>query len=95
MLYGMTHARHVPSGSISRKHVPALTVAGTLFSLTYIAYTMALNNGPLGYVNAIRGGAGVLVGSVVGFVFLKERITLNKLAGLAFIIAGSTLLALS
>lgn len=95
VLYGMTHARRVPSGSISRKHVPALTVAGTLFSFTYIAYTMALNSGPLGYVNAIRGGAGVLAESLIGFELLKERITPNKLLGLELVVAGSTLLALT
>ncbi len=94
VLYAMTHARRVPSGSITRRHLPSLVGIGTLFALTYIAYTLALSSGPLAYVNAIRGGAGVLVGSVMGFVFLKECVTPNKLAGLALVIAGSALLAL-
>lgn len=94
-LYLMTRIRRVPTRSITRKHAPSLALIGTLFASTYICYTVALHNGPLGYVSALRGGGAVLMGSVIGFIALKERLTFNKIAGLACIVSGLALLATS
>ncbi len=77
-----------------RQQTKPLLIAGLLFGLSYAAYILALVTGPLAYVMAIRNSSALLIGSLIGFWFLKEPFTKPKAAALILTLAGSTLLAL-
>ncbi|HVV66959.1 MAG TPA: DMT family transporter [Candidatus Saccharimonadales bacterium] len=76
-----------------KQQAKPLLITGVLFGLSYAAYILALGSGPLAYVIAVRSGAALLIGSLIGFWFLKEPFTKPKFAALILILAGSTLLA--
>jgi drug/metabolite transporter (DMT)-like permease len=77
-----------------KQSIKSLSVTGTMFGGTFAMYLMALNSGPLAYVSAIRTSA-ILVGAVIGGLWLKESITKIKIIALVFIGAGSIILGLS
>ena len=54
---------------------------------TYLLILFAFTLERAGYVSAVREFS-IVIGSVFGFVFLKEKITVNKTAGILFILAG-------
>lgn len=93
-LYVAAKMTRVSEPSQVRKYSKSLLITGTLFGLSYGAYTLALASGPLAYVTALRSGSALLIGSIIGFWFLKESFTKPKFAALILILTGSTLLAL-
>ncbi len=70
----------------------SLARVGTTLSAAYLFYTMAASSGPLAYVSSIRSSGNVL-GSMLGYVYFKERATKRKLISIGIIIFGSVLLA--
>ena len=54
---------------------------------TYLLILFAFTLERAGYVSAVREFS-IVIGSVFGFVFLNEKITLNKAAGIIFILSG-------
>jgi uncharacterized membrane protein len=76
-----------------KQYAKPLLLAGLLFGLSYAAYILALVSGPLAYVMAIRSSCALLIGSLIGFWFLKEPFTKPKYVALILIFIGSTLLA--
>ena len=54
---------------------------------TYLLILFAFTVERAGYVSAVREFS-IVIGSVFGFVFLKEKITVNKAAGILLILAG-------
>ncbi len=54
---------------------------------TYLLILFAFTFERAGYISAVREFS-IVIGSIFGFVFLNEKITLNKIAGILFIITG-------
>ena len=54
---------------------------------TYLLILFAFTLERAGYVSAVRESS-IVIGSVFGFVFLKEKITVKKAAGIILILAG-------
>jgi uncharacterized membrane protein len=75
-------------------HKKTLAITGTLFGLSYGSYVLALSNGPLAYVTALRSSSALLTGSLIGFVVLKEVFTKVKALALILILTGAALLAI-
>jgi uncharacterized membrane protein len=76
-----------------KQKVKNLGVIGTLQGSSYTTYLLALSAGPIAYVAAIRS-SNVLIGSLLGIVFLKEKLTVYKAVSFALILAGGAFLAL-
>ena len=76
-----------------KKNVKNLGVIGTLQGSSYTTYLIALSAGPIAYVAAIRS-SNVLIGSILGIVVLKEKLTIYKAVSFGLILVGGTLLAL-
>jgi uncharacterized membrane protein len=62
--------------------------------LTYLIILFAFRQGPASYIVAVREMS-VAIGSVMGFVFLRERLTPRKIAGITAITAGLVLIKLA
>jgi drug/metabolite transporter (DMT)-like permease len=57
---------------------------------TYLMILFAYRLGPASYIVAVREFS-VVIGALLGFIFLRERITLKKVVGMAAIVAGIVL----
>ena len=77
-----------------KRQSKTLFLTGALFGLSYVAYIFAISSGPLAYVTALRNSSALLVGSFIGFWFLKESFAKHKLIAILLILLGSTFLAL-
>jgi len=64
---------------------------GSMGTYLIILYTFTL--GPVGYVVAVRE-CSVVVGSILGFVLLREEVTARKVAAIALIVTGVALIKL-
>lgn len=80
--------------STIKRHTRTLFLSGTLKGTSYLLYVFALDSGPLAYVSTIKS-ASILMGSLVGFVYFKERATKVKVIALALITVGSVILGLA
>jgi uncharacterized membrane protein len=76
-----------------RKNLRELSLIGTFQGVSYLTYLLAIGAGPIAYVTSIRG-SNVLMGSLLGIVLLKERLTRPKIASFFLITVGSILLAI-
>jgi uncharacterized membrane protein len=77
-----------------KRNIKSLSITGVMFGGTFAMYLIALSTGPLAYVSAIRSST-ILIGAVLGGLWLSEPITRVKVAALIFIGVGSVALALS
>ncbi|MFD1871501.1 DMT family transporter [Hymenobacter bucti] len=69
------------------KLVPSLiTVAG--YGLGFYFFSFALKTIPMGVAYAIWGGVGIVLVTIIGFVFLKQKLDFPALAGIALIVIG-------
>lgn len=65
---------------------------GLLQGATYLTYLLALVEGPLGYVGAVRS-TNILMGSILGAYLLKERFSTQKQISLSLLLGGTVLIA--
>jgi uncharacterized membrane protein len=72
-------------------HGKYIVFIGTVSLGTYLMILFALTMAPVSYIVAVREFA-VVIGAILGFVFLKEKITLQKLAAIVLIAAGMILI---
>ncbi len=77
-----------------RKSIRELSIIGSLQGASYTTYLLAVGAGPLAYVSSVRS-SNVLIGSVLGILLLKEKLTRAKLLSFGLIAAGAILLAFS
>ncbi len=68
-----------------------ISIIGTLQGLTYATYLLAVASGPIAYVSALRG-TNILMGSILGIIIFKEKLTKPKVVSFLFIIMGAALL---
>jgi small multidrug resistance pump len=69
------------------KLVPSLiTIAG--YGLGFYFFSFALKAIPMGVAYAIWGGVGIVLVTIIGFVFLKQKLDFPALAGIALIVIG-------
>lgn len=73
--------------SFIRKSIPTLLSFGLIAALSYTLYILALSSNFVAYVSAIRS-SNVVIGSVLGILFLREELTKQKLFSLVLIILG-------
>jgi drug/metabolite transporter (DMT)-like permease len=71
---------------LKREH-RRIVSGGVLVMGAYFLVLGAMEQAPVSYVGAVRG-AGVLVGAVFGWVFLKERFGLTRVIGAVLIFGG-------
>jgi transporter family protein len=69
-----------------------LIVTGTLQGTSYTTYLLAMAAGPVAYVTTIRS-SNILIGTALGIVLLRERLTKPKLLSLVLILVGGIVLA--
>lgn len=93
VLGSMALASGVRLFSGCRGHIREVMTAGTLLGASSASYFLALGNGPLAYVAAVRSSSSVM-GSLLGVYVLREKLTRQKVVCLALILAGGALLAL-
>ncbi len=68
-----------------------LSIIGTLQSTTYATYLLAVASGPIAYVSALRS-TNILMGSALGMLVFKEKLTRPKFVSFALIVAGAVFL---
>lgn len=74
------------SNQFTRLGPSLLTVAG--YGLGFYFFSFALKTIPMGVAYAIWGGVGIVLVTVIGFIFLKQRLDFPALAGIALIVTG-------
>jgi drug/metabolite transporter (DMT)-like permease len=86
-----------------RRRWPAIRLDGELgkmaigAAISVTAYGVviwAMSRAPMGQVSALRETS-ILFAALIGVVFLKERVTLRRLAGAAMIAGGAVALSMS
>ncbi len=80
--------------TIARVHWPVITLIGVASLGTYLLILYAYTQGPVGYIVAVRESS-VVIGALLGWIFLKERLTLLKATGLLAIVGGLVLIKAS
>lgn len=88
-------AMHFSKQRITRKVRPLMkhmTAIGALQGTSYASYLVAISAGPIAYVTAIRG-TNILMGSLLGIVLFREKLTKPMIVSYLLIIAGSLSLA--
>ncbi|MCL2793526.1 MAG: EamA family transporter, partial [Spirochaetaceae bacterium] len=60
----------------------------------YLMILFAFTMGKVGYISALREFS-IVIASVLGFLFLKEKPTIGKIAGIIFVLAGLVCIRLS
>jgi uncharacterized membrane protein len=77
-----------------KQNISSLSVAGTMFGLSYAAYLLAISTGPLAYVTALRTST-ILLSTIGVAMYLRESVTRVKIFALILIGTGSMILVLS
>ena len=78
----------------ARVHWQVITLIGVASLGTYLLILYAYTQGPVGYIVAVRESS-VVIGALLGWIFLKERLTLLKATGLLAIVGGLVLIKAS
>ena len=81
------HRHGGPILPVAREHLYSILVIGVGSPGTYLMILFALTTGPVSYIVAVREFA-VVVGALLGFVFLGERLTFSKAVGIVAITLG-------
>lgn len=79
--------------SMLKNNLKNLGLIGTLQGSTYTTYLLAISAGLIAYAAAIRS-SNVLIGSILGILILKEKLTVYKAVSFVLILVGGALLAL-
>ena len=74
------------SQQFSRLGPSLLTVAG--YGLGFYFFSFALKAIPIGVAYAIWGGVGIVLVTLIGVFYLKQRLDLPALLGIALIVVG-------
>ncbi len=90
----ISSGRAVAWGQTIRKFWREILIIGIGSMGTYLIILYAFSLGPVGYVVGVREFS-VVVGAVLGAVFLKEAITPRKVAAIAMVVIGVILIRLS
>jgi uncharacterized membrane protein len=79
------------AGKLLRAHLPETLIIGFGCTGTYILILWAMQFERASYVVSLREFS-VVIASLLGFVFLKEKLTFLKIVGIVFITAGILLI---
>ena len=74
------------SQQFSRPLPSVLTVLG--YGLAFYFFSFSLKVIPLGVAYAIWGGVGIVLVTLIGLFFFKQRLDLPAVVGIALIVAG-------
>ena len=78
----------------ARVHWQAIALIGGASLGTYLLILHAYTQGPVGYIVAVRESS-VVIGALLGWIFLEERLTPLKATGLLAIVGGLMLIKAS
>ena len=76
---------------VMRVYWPYILLIGLGSQATYLLILYAYTMGPISYIIAARESA-VVIGTVLGFLFLNERLTAFKTIGIIAIFGGLVLI---
>ncbi len=93
VLYVNIRLKHVNEFGGLKKHLRNLGLTGSLQGTSYTTYLLAISTGPIAYATALRS-SNVLIGSLLGIVLLKEKLTKPKILSFSLILIGGVVLAL-
>lgn len=74
------------SNQFSKPLPSVVTVVG--YGLAFYFFSFSLKAIPVGVAYAIWGGVGIVLVTLIGLVFFKQRLDLPALAGIGLIVAG-------
>ena len=95
LLTPMVVKRHFRTlGQLARQYMSHAIIIGVGSIATYLIILYAFTMGQVGYIVAVREMA-VVLGSLAGIIFLKERFTLAKAAAIPTIVIGILFIKLS
>ena len=95
LLTPMVVKRHFRTlGQLARQYMSHAIIIGVGSIATYLIILYAFTMGRVGYIVAVREMA-VVLGSLAGIIFLKERFTLAKAAAIPTIVIGILFIKLS
>ena len=80
--------------TMARAHWRTIALIGVASLGTYLLILYAYTRGPVGYIVAVRESS-VVLGSLLGWYFLQERLTLLKVTGILAIVGGLVLIKAS
>jgi small multidrug resistance pump len=69
------------------KPLPTMVVIAG-YGLAFFLLSIVVNTLPVGIVYAIWSGAGIVLVAIVGLVWLKQRLDVPAMVGIAMILAG-------
>jgi len=78
------------SNGFSRPYALAAVVAG--YSCAFYFLSLALRTMPIGIAYAVWSGTGVVLISLIGWIFYRERLGASALVGMALIVIGVVIL---
>lgn len=93
LLISMIVTRQKMDREVKQKMRRLALISG-LQSSTYMTYLIAAASGPIAYVSALRS-SNILMGSILGILIFRERITKPKILSMCLIILGAVLLTFS
>ncbi|MGI4884593.1 MAG: DMT family transporter [Janthinobacterium lividum] len=74
------------SNQFSKPGPSVVTVVG--YGLAFYFFSFSLKAIPVGVAYAIWGGVGIVLVTLIGFFYFKQRLDLPALAGIGLIVAG-------
>lgn len=74
-----------------KKYWYKMALAGTIAGMAYILVLIVLTEIPVSYVSPLRESS-IVIGSILGLVFLKESFSTNKIIGSLIIFTGVVLI---
>ena len=74
------------SGQFTKLVPSLLTVAG--YGLAFYFFSFSLKAIPVGVAYAIWGGVGIVLVTLIGFFYFRQRLDWPALAGIGLIVAG-------
>ena len=70
-----------------RNLVPSIIVVAG-YAVAFYFLSLTLRTIPMGVAYAIWGGVGIVLVTIIGFIFLKQKLDFPALAGIALIVIG-------
>jgi uncharacterized membrane protein len=93
MPFLLTKYRKDTISILKKQKLQAFSIA-LMGSMAYLIILWAYKEAPVSYVVTIREFS-IVVASILGFVFLKEKMSWNKVTGILFILLGVIMVKVS
>ena len=86
--------RHNATGPVTKQGIINSIIAGLLITIFSVLLVKIFGRGGnLAYVLPMVYGGAIVIGSILGIIFLKESVSALQLGGIIFVIVGIALIA--